>query len=262
MDVTDILLSNVTLVFAFIIVIYIVATMIRVNNEWNESLILRFGKFNRIVGGGLYFITPIIDTAIKIDKRVTTIELAKQSVITKDNISVNIDAVAFIKITDTKKSIIGVQNYRNAVDLFAQTTLRNVLGQMTLDELLAKRHEAADRIKDDLDKAASDWGIDIIRLELLDIQVPEDMKRIMARQAEAEREKRGVIIAAEGELEASKNLAQASNILAGTQYGFELRVLATISDVSQDQSNTIVFYPTHALDASIAAGLAAKKDPK
>ena len=262
MSVVEILLSNVSLFFTAIVVIYIVASMIRVNNEWNESLILRFGKFNRTVGGGLYFIAPIIDTAIKIDKRVTTIELAKQSVITKDNISVNIDAVAFIKITDTKKSIIGVQNYRNAVDLFAQTTLRNVLGQMTLDELLAKRHEAAERIKDDLDKAASDWGIDIIRLELLDIQVPEDMKRIMARQAEAEREKRGVIIAAEGELEAAKNLAEASNILEGTQYGFELRVLATISDVSQDQSNTVIFYPTHALDSSIAAGLAAKKDPK
>ena len=213
MGVVEILLSNVSLFFAVIVVIYIVASMIRVNNEWNESLILRFGKFNRTVGGGLYFIVPIIDTAIKIDKRVTTIELAKQSVITKDNISVNIDAVAFIKITDTKKSIIGVQNYRNAVDLFAQTTLRNVLGQMTLDELLAKRHEAAERIKDDLDKAASDWGIDIIRLELLDIQVPEDMKRIMARQAEAEREKRGVIIAAEGELEAAKNLAEASRPL-------------------------------------------------
>ena len=142
----------------------------------------------------------------------------------------------------------------------AQTTLRNVIGQMNLDDLLAKRHDVAERIKNDLDAAVSDWGVDVMRLELQDISLPDNMKRVMARQAEAEREKRGVIIASEGELAAAENLAKASDVLSTSEYGFALRQLSTLSDVSQDQSNTVVFYPTSALnpEGMLAAGLAAR----
>lgn len=242
-----------------ILLLIVLARSIKLNQEWEESIILNLGKYNRKTGAGLFFINPITERVITMSKRTQAINLEEQKVLTKDNVTVSIDAVAFIKIIDVKASVVNVEAVFSSFNKYAQTTLRNIVGQKELDEVLAKRHEIAQEVQKDLEFVVKDWGIDVERLELQDISVPEAMQRVMARQAEAEREKRGVIITSQGEFEAAKNLAAASDVLAQSQYGFALRQLATLSDVSQDESNTVVFFPTQGLDTSlIAAGLAAR----
>lgn len=237
---------------------YVFYSAVRMNNQWEEAIILRLGKYIRSIGPGIFFIIPFIESAITRDLRIRTMDIPRQNVITKDNISVGVDAVVFLKVVDTKKSIVNIQDFVYAVKQYAQTSLRNVIGQRNLDELLEKRESIAKSIKGIVDEQADKWGIDVINVELQDIELPEDMKRIMARQAEAEREKRGVIIASEGEVEASKNLLKAANTLMQSkkQVAVRLRELATISDVSQDQSNTIVFYPTGMGMDSVVGGTA------
>ncbi len=237
----------------------LVSSSVKVNNEWEEAIILRFGKYKRLVKSGLYFKWPVVESAIKRDRRIRTLDIAKQEVITHDNISVGIDAVVFLKVMDTKKSITEIQDFVYSVQQYAQTTLRNVIGQKDLDELLSNREQTANEIKKIVDEVTDMWGVDIISVELQDITLPEDMKRVMARQAEAEREKRGVIIAAEGEMEAAQNLRKASDELSKSKYAYSLRQLQTISDVSQDQSNTIIFAPTEALNSPIlSSGVSTK----
>jgi len=212
-----------------------------------------------MVGPGLYWLIPFIDQSIVRSKQTRAIGIEKQSVITKDNVTVSIDAVSFIKINDVKASIVNVSDVFSVFKQYAQTTLRNIVGVKNLDELLSNRHEVAQEIQKDLESVVNHWGIDVERLELQDISLPGDMQRIMARQAEAEREKRGVIIASEGEFQAATNLKKASDVLSQSEYGFKLRQLSTISDISQDQSNTVVFYPAEGLDTGImAAGLSAR----
>jgi len=243
-----------------IVILVILSMSVKMNSEWQESIVLRLGKYHRTAGAGLFFVIPLIDIPITVNKRIITTDLSGQQVLTQDNVTASIDAVMFSKIVNPKDSVIKVERLYLALEKLAQTTLRNVIGQMNLDDLLAKRHDVAERIKNDLDAAVSDWGVDVMRLELQDISLPDNMKRVMARQAEAEREKRGVIIASEGELAAAENLAKASDVLSTSEYGFALRQLSTLSDVSQDQSNTVVFYPTSALnpEGMLAAGLAAR----
>lgn len=229
---------------AFILA-YIAYSAVRINNQWEEAIVLRLGKYTRTVGPGIFFVIPFFEEAILRDLRIRTLDISRQEVITRDNISVGVNAVVFLKVVDTKKSIINIQDFLFSVKQFAQTSLRNVIGQKHLDEVLEKRKDIAKSIKIIVDEEADKWGVDILRIELQDIELPEDMKRVMARQAEAEREKRGVIIASEGEVEAAKNLLKAADILSSSKgkIGIRLRELATIADVSQDQSNTIVFYP-------------------
>lgn len=219
---------------------FIVAS-VRMNNQWEEAIVLRLGKYNRTKGPGLFFTLPILESPISRDLRIRTLDLPRQEVITKDNISVGVDAVVFLKVTDAKKTIINIQDFIYAVQQYSQTTLRNVIGQKSLDQLLEKREEIADAIKKIVDSEADKWGIDVTGIELQDIELPEDMKRIMARQAEAEREKRAVIIKSTGELEAADNLKKAADTLKKSPGAMELRRLSTLSDISQDQSNTIVF---------------------
>jgi len=251
-------LSNMWLLLFGFILASILYSSVRMNNQWEEAIVLRLGKYVRTVGAGIFFIIPFIESAISRDLRVRTLDIRKQQVITKDNISVGVDAVVFLKVVDTKKSIVNIQNFIYAVKQYSQTTLRNVIGQKMLDELLEKRESIAKSVKGIVDEQSDKWGVDIEGIELQDIELPEDMKRIMARQAEAEREKRGVIIASEGEVEAAKNLQKAADILMESkgQIGVRLRELATISDVSQDQSNTIVFYPTSLGMDSVVSGTA------
>ena len=250
--------SNIWFVIAGFIIASILYSSVRMNNQWDEAIILRLGKYVRTVGAGIFFIIPFIETAITRDLRVRTLDIRKQQVITKDNISVGVDAVVFLKVIDTKKSIVNIQNFIYAVKQYSQTTLRNVIGQKMLDELLVKRENIANAVKTIVDEQADKWGVDVEGIELQDIELPEDMKRIMARQAEAEREKRGVIIASEGEVEAAKNLKKAADTLMSSKgrVGIRLRELATISDVSQDQSNTIIFYPTGMGMDSVVSGTA------
>lgn len=240
--------------FLLVLMGFTLKSMIVVNKEWEEATILRLGRYNRSIGAGLFLKIPLIETVIKRDMRIRTLDIPKQEVITKDNISVKIDAVVFMKVVDSFKSIVKIQDFEYSVKQFAQTTLRNIVGRYNLDDLLSKREEVAKEIRKIVDEIAAEWGVDIIKVELQDIGLPEDMKRVMARQAEAEREKRGVIIKSEGEMIAAKNLKKAAEELMKSPIAFELRKLSTISDVSQDQSNTIVFaVPLETLSLAMAS---------
>jgi len=210
-----------------------------INKEWEEAIILRFGKFQRLVGPGFFFKWPYIETFLKQDKRIITLDISRQEVMTKDNISITVDAVVFVKIVNTKDSLVNIRNVWDSVMKIAQTIMRDVVGEIELDELLARRDEVADKIANIVDRETSDWGVDITSVNLQTVELPEDMKRVIARQAEAEREKRAVIIKSEGELTAAENLERAVNKMSNR--AMYLRTLSSLEDISFDQSNTIVF---------------------
>ena len=210
-----------------------------INKEWEEAIILRFGKFQRLVGPGFFFKWPYVETFLKQDKRIINLDISRQEVMTKDNISVTVDAVVFVKIVNTKNSLVNIRDVWDSVMKYAQTTMRDVVGDVELDELLARRDEIADKIANIVDRETADWGVDIISVKLQTVELPEDMKRVIARQAEAEREKRAVIIKSEGELTAAENLERAVNKMSNR--AMYLRTLSSLEDISFDQSNTIVF---------------------
>ena len=212
---------------------------VAINKEWEEAIILRFGKFQRLVGPGFFFKWPYIETFLKQDKRIINLDIQRQEVMTKDNISVTVDAVVFVKVVNTKDSIVNIRNVWDSVMKYAQTTMRDVVGDVELDELLARRDEVADKIAKMVERETLEWGVDIISVKLQTVELPEDMKRIMARQAEAEREKRAVIIKSEGELTAAENLERAVQKMSNR--AMYLRTLSSLEDISFDQSNTIVF---------------------
>ena len=214
-------------------------TTLAINKEWEEAIILRFGKFQRLVGPGFFFKWPYIETFLKRDKRITTLDVSRQEVMTKDNISVTVDAVVFVKIVNTKDSLVNIRNVWDSVMKMAQTTMRDVVGDVELDELLARRDDVANKIANIIDRETKDWGVDITSVNLQTVELPEDMKRVIARQAEAEREKRAVIIKSEGELTAAENLEQAVKKMSNR--AMYLRTLSSLEDISFDQSNTIVF---------------------
>jgi len=212
---------------------------VAINKEWEEAIILRFGKFQRLVGPGFFFKWPYIETFLKQDKQIINLDISRQEVMTKDNISVTVDAVVFVKVVNTKDSIVNIRNIWDSVMKYAQTTMRDVVGDVELDELLARRDEVADKIAKMVEQETQDWGVDITSVKLQTVELPEDMKRIMARQAEAEREKRAVIIKSEGELTAAENLERAVKKMSNR--AMYLRTLSSLEDISFDQSNTIVF---------------------
>ncbi len=212
---------------------------VAINKEWEEAIILRFGKFQRLVGPGFFFKWPYIETFLKQDRRIITLDISRQEVMTRDNISVTVDAVVFVKIVNTKNSLVNIRNVWDSVMKIAQTTMRDVVGEIELDELLARRDEVADKIANIVDRETSDWGVDITSVNLQTVELPEDMKRVIARQAEAEREKRAVIIKSEGELTAAENLERAVKKMSNR--AMYLRTLSSLEDISFDQSNTIVF---------------------
>jgi regulator of protease activity HflC (stomatin/prohibitin superfamily) len=212
---------------------------VAINQEWEEAIILRFGKFQRLVGPGFFFKWPYIETFLKQDKRIITLDIQRQEVMTRDNISVTVDAVVFVKVINTKDSLVNIRNVWDSVMKIAQTTMRDVVGDVELDELLARRDEVANKIANIVDRETKEWGVDIISVNLQTVELPEDMKRVIARQAEAEREKRAVIIKSEGELTAAENLEKAVKKMSNR--AMYLRTLSSLEDISYDQSNTIVF---------------------
>jgi len=241
-------------IFLAIILFGVISSSIGVNNEWQKTIILRFGKYNRITGPGLFLKIPVVENALTVDLWTKTMDIPSQTVITKDNISVGVDAVVWLKVVDPKKAVIRIEDYMYSVKQKAMTALRDIIGEKNLDTLLSERDKIAEDIKRIVDKAGEEWGVDIESVEIQNIELPEDMKRVMARQAEAEREKRAVIIKSEGELKAAENLMKAAGTLAKSPGAMELRRLATLSDVSQDQSNTIVFaVPLESLSGVMAA---------
>jgi regulator of protease activity HflC (stomatin/prohibitin superfamily) len=224
--------------------------------QWEKVAVIRFGRIVKVVETGLHFKVPILDSIKRVDLRMQTVDLRGQSAITKDNISVGIDAVVFMKIEDAKKLILKIKDYYNAVSKYAQTSIRNIIGRYSLDDLLGSREEIARSLKDVIDELAKDWGIDITRAELQDISLPGDMKRAFAVQAEAERESRAVLIKAKAELEASTALSEAAEVMKNPN-AMQLRILSTINDVSKDQSNTIILaLPLETLKAAEIQGIA------
>jgi len=236
--------------------------------QWERVALIRFGKIEQITETGLHMRIPIVDRLQRVDIRTQTIDLMGQSAITKDNISVIIDAVVFMKIENPEKLILQIQDYRMSVNKYAQTAIRNIIGTYDLDVLLEKREEVAVKLKEEIDLLVKDWGIDITRAGLQDISLPSDMKRAFAVQAEAERESRAILIKANAELQASVKLSEAAANMKDPN-AMQLRVLSTINDVSKDQSNTIILaLPLETLRSASIDGIAAmasiqsKNNPK
>jgi len=223
------------------IIIFLVVISLRQINEYERGVKFQFGKFKNVMEPGWRLIWPVIQSMQKVDIRVKAVDVPDQEAITKDNISVRINAVIYYKVSDAAKAIIEVENFDYAISQLAQTTMRNTSGEVSLDELLSSRDQISSRIQKVVDEASDPWGIKVINVELKDVQLPEEMKRTIAKQAEAEREKRAVIIKAEGEVAAAENMAKAANILAQSAGALHLRTLQSINDISSDQSNTVVF---------------------
>ena len=233
-----------------IVVIIIILNSIRQINEYERGILFTFGKFSKIMNPGWNIVLPIIQSYSKVDIRTKVIDVPEQETITKDNVSVRINAVIYFSVFDASKSILAVEDFRYAVSQLAQTTMRNAVGAVTLDELLGSREKISTEICAIIDKATDPWGIKVENVELKDVALPEEMKRVIAKAAEAEREKAAVITKAAGEVEASQNLAKAAQLMANTPGALHLRTLSTLNDLSSDQSNTIIFaVPVEVLEA-------------
>lgn len=224
-----------------VIVAVLLFSSVRQINEYERGVKFSLGKFIKIMEPGWNLVLPIFQSFRKVDIRTRTVDVPEQEAITKDNISIKINAVLYYKIFDAAKSLIAVENFNFAVSQLAQTTMRNAVGSVSLDELLSEREKISAEICKIVDLATDPWGIKVENVELKDISLPEEMKRVMAKAAEAEREKVAVITKAKGEVEASKNLAQAARTMSSAPGALHLRTLSTINDVSSDQSNTLVF---------------------
>ena len=224
-----------------IVIVCLILSSVRQINEYERGIKFTRGKFSRVMNPGWNFVLPIFQSYKKVDIRTKAVDVPEQDAITKDNVSVRINAVIYYKIFDAGKSILAVENFYYAVSQLAQTTMRNAVGEVNLDELLSERETISNKICDIIDKATDPWGIKVENVELKDVALPEEMKRVIARVAEAEREKRAVITKAEGEVEASNNLAIAANNMSKNPVAVHLRTLETINDLSSDQSNTVIF---------------------
>lgn len=221
--------------------IVIVLISIRQINQYERGLKFMFGKAHKLMEPGWRLVFPIIQTYEKIDMRTKAVDVPDQNAITKDNVPVNVNAVIYYKVLFADKAILEIESFQHAIMQYAQTTMRNVVGEVTLDELLASRDKVAHRIEELVEKVTEGWGIDVSSVELKDVKLPENMERTIAKQAEAEREKRAVIITSEGELAASENMAQAAKMLSSVPGALHLRTLQSINDISSDDSNTVVF---------------------
>ena len=224
-----------------IVILFTLLISIRQVNEYQRGVKFTLGKFTRVINPGWRIIVPIFQSMTKVDMRIKAVDVPFQEAITKDNISAKINAVIYYKVSEASKAILEVENFWFAVSQLAQTTMRNVVGEMELDELLANREDAAEKIKRIVDIASDPWGIKVESVELKDVILPDDMQRVIAKQAEAERERRAVIIKSEGEVIAAKNLAQAAEMLHAQTGALHLRTLNTLNDLSSDQSNTVIF---------------------
>jgi regulator of protease activity HflC (stomatin/prohibitin superfamily) len=232
------------IVFGFISLIVfglIILFGIKVVNEYERGVRFTLGKFSGIMQPGLRFVFPIIQSWERIDIRTKVIDVPKQDCITKDNVSVNVNAVIYFNVADAAKSVLEVEDFAYATSQLAQTTMRDVVGATSLDNVLSQREEISKEIQQLVDKATDPWGIKVDSVVLKDIELPEQLQRVMAAQAEAEREKRALIIKAEGEIVAAENMAKAARQLAKTPGGLHIRTLHSISDISSDKSNTIVY---------------------
>ncbi|MFA6000389.1 MAG: slipin family protein [Candidatus Paceibacterota bacterium] len=221
--------------------VVLVLSSVRQINQYQRGVKFTLGKFTSIMNPGWRIVWPIIQSYQKVDIRIKAVDVPDQNAITRDNVSVKVNAVIYYKVSEAEKAIIEVEDFRYAISQYAQTTMRNIVGEVTLDELLSSRDKIADRIREIVDKETDAWGLKVQNVELKDVSLPAEMERTIGKQAEAEREKRAVIINSEGELAASANIAQAAQMLSATPGALHLRTLQSINDMSSDQSNTVVY---------------------
>lgn len=229
------------MIFIIIAIVVILLVSIRQINQYERGIKFTLGKFSKIMNPGWNIVLPIFQSYRKVDIRTKAVDVPEQDAITKDNVSVRINAVIYYKVFDASKAVLEVENFYFAVGQLAQTTMRNAVGAVSLDELLSERDKISTEICKIIDKATDPWGIKVEDVELKDISLPEEMKRVIAIAAEAEREKAAVITKAQGEVEASENLAKAASLMAQTPGAMHLRTLSTLSDISADKGNTIIF---------------------
>ena len=218
----------------------VIASSIRLAAQWEKAVVFRLGKFHTIKGPGLFMIIPLIDQLRMVDTRVLAVSIPKQQVITRDNVPVTIDGVLFFRVGNAAEAIIMVQDYRYVISQYAQTSLRDVIGQMTLDQLLTEREEIAKSIEHHVENDTKGWGLEVTGLRIQDVDMPEELKKMMSRQASAEREKRATITKAEGDKEAAVNLSLAARTMAESPGAMQLRTLQTIDGLGPSASNTVV----------------------
>jgi regulator of protease activity HflC (stomatin/prohibitin superfamily) len=234
-DITFIILGIAVFVVSFILI------SIKQINQYEKGVKFTLGKYSGLMDPGWRIIIPIFQFYRKIDLRVKAVDVPNQEAITKDNISVSVNAVIYYKVHEADRAVLEVEDFYYAISQLAQTTMRNAVGQVDLDDLLSQRDKVSENIRSIIDKATDPWGIKVDNVELKDVTLPEEMKRVIGKQAEAEREKRAIIIKAEGEVMAANNMAKAARILTESRGSLHLRTLQSINDISSDQSNTIVF---------------------
>ena len=223
------------------IIIFIMVISIKQVNQYQKGVKFTLGKYTGLMEPGWRIVFPIAQFYRKVDLRVKAVDVPDQEAITKDNISVGVNAVIYYKVQEADKAILEVEDYFFAISQLAQTTMRNAVGQVDLDELLSQRDRVSENIRSVIDRATDPWGIKVLNVELKDVTLPEEMKRVIGKQAEAEREKRSLIIKAEGEVIAASNMAKAARTLSEATGALHLRTLQSINDISSDKSNTIVF---------------------
>jgi len=248
-DASNMSISGLTIV-AYIVSYAILSSLagllisgVRVAAQWERGVILRLGKFRCVKGPGIVYVIPFIDSVTFVDTRLLTLNIPSQQVITKDNVPAAVDGVLYFLVKQVEQAVLTVQDYRFAVAQYAQATLRDVVGALTLDELLSERDQIQQRIAEIVEERIKSWGLHLDSIRLQDIEMPEDLKRIMSRQAAAEREKRANITKSEGDKMAAANLAEAARIMATTTGAMKLRTLQTIDGLGTGQSNTVVMFP-------------------
>jgi regulator of protease activity HflC (stomatin/prohibitin superfamily) len=242
-------IGGIVLIGLVLLVIFL-ASSIKIVQEYERGVIFRLGRSVGAKGPGLFFVVPIIDRIVRVNLQIVAVPVASQAVITKDNVTSTVDAVAYFQVVDPEASVIKIRDWYSSSQLVAQTTLRSIVGRHELDQLLTERDRIDAELQVALDAQTESWGIKVHRVEIRDVQVPEQLQRAMARQAEAERERRAKIIAAEGELQASQKLGEAAAVLSATPGALQLRQLQTMVEISAENSSTIVFpIPVELLEA-------------
>ncbi len=229
------------LFFLIIFLLILAASAIKILREYERGVIFRLGRLIGAKGPGIFFIIPGVDKMLRISLRTVTMDIPPQDVITRDNVSIKVNAVVYFRVIDPNKAVVEVENYLYATQQLAQTTLRSVVGQMELDELLAQREKINLQLQDILDKHTEPWGIKVSLVETKQVDLPEEMRRAIARQAEAERERRAKVIHAEGEFQAAEKLAQAANVISANPAALQLRFLQTLTEVATEKNSTTIF---------------------
>lgn len=234
-------LARLLTLFGYVLAIPLFPFAIRIVQEYERGVIFRLGRLVGARGPGLFFILPFVERMVKVDLRIVTMDVPRQDVITRDNVTVKVDAVVYFRVVDPEQSVVKVMDYIRATSLVAQTTLRSVLGQSEMDELLSKRDELNQKLQHIIDEATEPWGVKVTTVEVRDVSLPAEMINAMSRQAQAERERRAKVIHAEGEFEASKRLAEAGAVIASQPTTLQLRYLQTLTEISSDKNSTVIF---------------------